>query len=405
LKPPMYLAPHGCLVALLIVYFPSAHGQQSDAAEPTTVPFKAVPPSVPALPAIIQLNEHPRVEPRDQMNILNATPKHAAPLTEEAGIPLPEMVANANGGMSIARAKESFSTLTLEGSELKAQEPVFGSREEKPTFIRELWQLRWRPNDGIDLYVILPRNVKKPPVVLYLYGFPTDTDRFKDDRYCERVTQNGAAAVGFVSALTGQRYAYRPFKEWFVSQLPESLASSVHDVQMILNQLKTREDLDLSRIAMFGQGSGATIAILAASVDPRIQALDLLDPWGDWPDWFAKSDHFPEDERETYLKPEFLKSLEPLEPLKYLHTLKDRRLRIQFVKQNLEPEESVKKLVSASPSNGEIHQYQTSHEMYEALSGGRLFSWLGQQLAEPAPPVPAEAARVKAAQTSIPAQK
>jgi pimeloyl-ACP methyl ester carboxylesterase len=308
--------------------------------------------------------------------------------------------------MTISRAKESFSNLTLEGSELKAAEPLFGSREEKPTFIRELWQLRWRPNDPIDLYIILPRNVKKPPVALYLYSFPTDTDRFKDDRYCERVTQNGVAAIGFVSALTGQRYAFRPFKQWFVSELPESLASSVHDVQMILNQLKTREDLDLSRIGMFGQGSGGAIAILAAAVDPRIQAVDLLDPWGDWPDWFAKADAFPEEERAAYLKPEFQKSLEPLEPLKYLPSLKDRKVRMLFMKENGEPEEAVKKLVSTSPSNAEIQQYATGRQMFQALSGGRVFSWMAMQLhAQAAPPMPAESARVKGENTPVPAQK
>ena len=36
-------------------------------------------------------------------------------------------------------------------------------------------------------------------------------------------------------------------------------------------------------------GSGAAIAILAAAIDPRLKALDLVDPWGDWPDWLAKS--------------------------------------------------------------------------------------------------------------------
>ena len=78
-------------------------------------------------------------------------------------------------------------------------------------------------------------------------------------------------------------------KEWFVSQLQESIAASAHDVQMILNYLAMRGDLDMDHVGMFGDGSGASIAILAAAVDPRIKASDLLDPWGDWPDWIAKS--------------------------------------------------------------------------------------------------------------------
>ena len=314
---------------------------------------------------------------------------------------MPELVTDENGNVKIARAHESFSNLTLEGSELVPQDPVFGSRDVKPTFIRELWQLKWRPNDPIDLYIVLPRNVEKPPVALYLYGFPDDTDRFKDDRYCERVTANGVAVIGFVSALTGQRYSNRPFKEWFVSELPESLASTVHDVQMILSQLQARQDLDLNRIGIYGQGSGGAIALLAASVDKRIQAVDVLDPWGDWPDWFAKANDFPENQRATYLATEFQQKLEPLEPANILKSLTDRKLRIQFNDDNGEPDEAVKKLQAAAPVNAEVHRFHTGQEMFNAYSGGRLFVWMAQQLHATAPqPAKTESAAAKDATVS-----
>jgi hypothetical protein len=90
------------------------------------------------------------------------------------------------------------------------------------------------------LYVIRPSHIEKPPVVLYLYSYPSDTHRFLDNAYCQRVTGDGFAAVGFVSALTGQRYHGRPMKQWFVSELQESLVLSVHDVQMVLNYLARR---------------------------------------------------------------------------------------------------------------------------------------------------------------------
>ena len=378
MKQPKPHMSHGWIVALLVLICVPVHGQQSDTVQSSATTVKSATPASP--PPLVQLDEQPGKDPHDQMNMLNPTREHAEPVQSTPGSPLPQMTTDANGHLVIARAKENFSNLTLEGSDLVAREPVFGSREEKPTFVRELWQLRWRPNDPIDLYIILPRNVKKPPVVLYLYGFPSDTDRFKDDRYCERVTRNGAAAIGFVSALTGQRYAFRPFKNWFISELPESIASTVHDVQMVLNQLKTREDLDLSRIGMYGQGSGAAIAILAATVDQRIQALDLLDPWGDWPDWFAKANEFPEVERAAYTTPEFQNKLEPLEPAKHLPALKDRRLRIQFVQENGEPEEAVKKLEAAAPSNAEINKFHTHQDLFNAYSDGRIFSWMATQL-------------------------
>src|SRR5262245_17439315 len=220
----------------------------------------------------------------------------------------PELVADPSGkGMILARATESFSSLSLKDSNLHASPPILGGKAETKTFVRELLQVQWRPNDPIDLYVIRPRGAKNPPVVLYLYGYPSDTQRFKDDRYCERVVRGGAAAVGFVSAFTGHRSEHRPPSSSFLSELPEAVATIVHDVQMILDYLTSRGDLDMSRVGMLGQGSGGAIAILAAAADSRLRVLDLLDPWGDWPDWLAKSTFVPEENRARYLKPNFLK--------------------------------------------------------------------------------------------------
>jgi acetyl esterase/lipase len=294
---------------------------------------------------------------------------------------LPEFVpAPLGDGVMLSHAKESFSTLSLEGSELTPRQPLSGGKAERKSFVRELFQVQWRPNDPIDLYVIRPRDVKRPPVVLYLYGFPSDTERFKDERYCERLVRAGAAAVGFVSALTGHRDEHRPPNEWFIGQLQESLATTVHDVQMILNYLDSRGDLDMSRVGMFGQGSGGTIAILAAAADPRLKALDLLDPWGDWPTWLAKSPMVPPQERGNFLAADFLKRLEPLEPVRFLPDLKSRKIRMQFVDEYGAPKEAVSKLATATPSGAVVLHYPTSMEFRDAVAGGRLFEWISSAL-------------------------
>ena len=91
----------------------------------------------------------------------------------------------------------------------------------------------------------------------------------------------GIAIVGFGSALSWQRFhAPRPLKQWFVSELQEALSTSTHDVQMVLNYLEARKDLDMNHVGMYGQGSGGAIAILAATTDPRITALDVTRPVG-----------------------------------------------------------------------------------------------------------------------------
>jgi hypothetical protein len=222
---------------------------------------------------------------------------------------------------------ENWTSPALAGSHLVPVRPI-SFLTDNPRYTVELLQLQWRQGDPIDLYVMKPKGVKRPPVILYLYGYPTETELFRRNDYQELVTRDGCAAVGFVSALTGHRYHDRPMKQWFLSELQESLATSAHDVQMVLDYLASRDDLDMSRVGMFAQGSGASIAILSSAVDPRIKVLEALDPWGDWPIWMATSPFVPADERADYVKPEFLGRIAALEPLEWLPKIQAKKFRL-----------------------------------------------------------------------------
>jgi dienelactone hydrolase len=277
---------------------------------------------------------------------------------------------------------EHWDVLPLTGNSLHASPPLVGEKDSLPGFTRELIQVQWRASDPIDIYVIRPKDAAKPPVVLFLYGYPTDTDKFHNDAWCQNVVNHGFAAVGFVSALTGHRYHDRPMKQWFVSELQESLATSVHDVQMVVNYLATRNDLNMDRIGMFGQGSGGTIAILSAAVDPRIKIVDVIDPWGDWPDWLAKSPQIPEDERTAYLKPDFLAKVIPFDPVRWLLQLKDRPVRIQENLFNLAIPEAVRKQIeTAAPRSARVVEYHDTKEYSEKVSAnGKMLDWLQTEL-------------------------
>jgi len=276
---------------------------------------------------------------------------------------------------------EDWSSLSLANSELIPEQPLLGEKDDNPQFTRELLQLKWRQGDPIDLYVIRPKNVAKPAAVLYLYSYPSETDVFRSDAYCAKVTKDGFAAIGFVSALTGHRYTNRPMKQWFVSELQEALGSSVHDVQMILNYLATRNDLDMSRIGMFGVGSGGTIAILAAAADSRIKTIDVIDPWGDWPQWMAKSSLIPEVERPNYLKPEFLKKVAALDPVQWLPQLTSQHVRLQQVlDDSVTPKVAQQRMRAVAPRTARTVTFPTTRQFSEAESGDRLLRWLKDQM-------------------------
>jgi len=281
--------------------------------------------------------------------------------------------------------KEDMHSLKLSDSDLKSGSPIVGEKDNYPEFTRELLEVQWRDGDPIDLWVIKPHGViARPPVVLYLYGYPSETDRFRNNDYCKRITADGYAAIGFVSALTGQRYHDRPMKEWFVSEMPDSLVMSVHDVQMVVRYLSERGDVDTDHVGVFGSGSGATIAILAASVDPRIKAVDALQPWGDWPTWLAKSSLVPETERATYLKPEFLARVAPYDPTQWFGRVQTKALRIQFVLDDkVTPAAAVQDMRKSVPSSVQVLEFETARQQYEVMRGGRAFEWIKDQLHPP----------------------
>ena len=197
-------------------------------------------------------------------------------------LPAPTPVADP-GDTRFRGVKEDWTTPALSTSNLRPAMPLIGYVNDFGDYTAELDQVQWRWGDPLDLYVVKPKGVKKPPVIIYLYGYPSDTKLFQDKTWQKAVTKDGFAAVGFMTALTGHRYHDRPMKEWFISELQECLSVSAHDVQMVLNYLDKRGDVDMDRIGVLADGSGASIAILASAVDPRIKVLDTVDPWGDWP--------------------------------------------------------------------------------------------------------------------------
>jgi len=248
-------------------------------------------------------------------------------------------------------------------------------------FIRELVRVEWRVADPIDLWISRPKIKGKVPVILYLYSYSDSNERFHDDGWSKRATADGFAAVGLVSALSDYRYKNRPMKEWFVSQLPESLGGTVHDVQLILDYLASRGDMETDHVGMFGLGSGATIAILAASADSRIKTLDLLDPWGDWPAWLKESPVVPADERAKYLTPEFLKSVATLDPTAYLPQLRTPNVRLQQTWADPATPNLVKeKIAAAMPLRGTLAQYNSAQDLLKAWQQTGLSGWLKQQM-------------------------
>jgi hypothetical protein len=154
---------------------------------------------------------------------------------------------------------------------------------------------------------------------------------------------------------------------------------------MVLNYLTQRGDVDVKHVGMFGVGAGATIATMAASADSRIRAIDLIDPWGDWPVWMANSDVVPDEERPLFLKPDFLKRVAAFDPVALLPKLTEARIRLSELGQGSStPEEAKTRIETALPAAAEHHRFATFAEFDSMTpSGGRAFEWIKFQLKGP----------------------
>lgn len=300
----------------------------------------------------------------------------AAPIADAT----PAGLNRASESQTPVKGKEDWSKLAVDRTVMPLLASGSLGKSETSTYTRELIRLEWRPHDPVDLWIVIPRNVQRPRVVLYLYSFPSDIDRFRDDSWCLAATHDGLAAVGFVSALTGERFRGRPMREWFVHELQESMGSSTHDVQLIIDYLAKRGDLSVDKVGMFGQGSGGAIAILAAAADPRIRAVDLLNPWGDWPDWLKSSPAVPDSERSSYLTPEFLQEATSVEPTVYLPALKDRALRLQQILDYPNTPPAARNKIAEAVPHDELVQYKDRTAHAEAWKTAGLTGWLARQL-------------------------
>jgi hypothetical protein len=278
---------------------------------------------------------------------------------------------------------EDWTSPALTNSHLMPVQPMVAFVDEKSGYSVSLVRLQWRRGDPIDLWIMKPAGVKKPPVILSLYGYPSDTDIFQDPDWQKFTIKGGFASVGFVTALTGHRYHDVPWKKWFLSELQECLAVSAHDVQMVLDYLASRGDLDMERVGAIGQFSGASIAILASAVEPRIKVVDALDPWGDWPTWMEKSAFPPEDERPNYVKQEFLNKVAPLDTVAWMPKVQAQRFRLQqrqFDRQT--PITSKQKLQAAVPDGATVAFYKNDGEFDQGVGkqGEKSLDWIKGKL-------------------------
>ena len=262
------------------------------------------------------------------------------------------------------------------------KKPLVLETADRPKFTRQLVRVNWRLGDDIVLFIVRPKAVKRPPVQIFLYGFPQGAEtRFLDDTFCANATSNGAAVIGFESQLTGNRYHNVPMKEWFVSKLDMCMDDTVEDVRQIVRYIKSLPDLDATRIGMLGVGSGGSVALMAAAHEPAIRVVQVLNPWGNWPEWIAKCKEVIPADKPKFLTKKYLASVAKFEPTEEVKKLG--RTQVTFITVESEknfPNAVRDKFFANLPKNVTVKRFPTPTEFAKSYSASTFLGVLAKAL-------------------------
>lgn len=126
--------------------------------------------------------------------------------------------------------------------------------------------------DDCAAWLYLPDGVTSPPVVVLGHGLGATRD-MRLDAYAERFAQAGIAALAFT---------YRHFgdSEGSPRQLL-SIKRQLSDWDAALDHVQTREDVDRTRVAVWGSSFGGGHAITVASRHPELGAAIAQCPFTD----------------------------------------------------------------------------------------------------------------------------
>jgi pimeloyl-ACP methyl ester carboxylesterase len=112
----------------------------------------------------------------------------------------------------------------------------------------------------------IPSGTDRPPVVIFAHGLGSSRRSARNRAIAELLKEAGIAALLF--DFTGHGQSEGVIDDATVSRMAE-------DLQGAIDFVSRREDMDATRIGVNGSSSGAIVAVLVGSREPRVKAMVL----------------------------------------------------------------------------------------------------------------------------------
>ena len=135
-----------------------------------------------------------------------------------------------------------------------------------------------------------PKNVAKPPVLLYLHGL--GMDKQGTQVLAAVAAPKGIAVLGIDAQYHGERKV--PGVEILSADLArtrQAIIQTVVDNRRALDYIRSRTDLDGDRVGLLGLSMGAILGSIVAGVDTRLCSACLVVGGGRWDVILTQSGH------------------------------------------------------------------------------------------------------------------
>ncbi len=164
-----------------------------------------------------------------------------------------------------------------------------GESSDAGAFTAEQFSFLGADGERVPALLLRPKNVPRPPVVLFLHGLGGDKDQAR--LAAMLLAPRGIAVMAIDARLHGDRAVEGPGIGAQLAAEPTALQRTVVDNRRAIDYIHTRDDLDAERVALVGASMGAILGSITAAVDRRIDAAALLVGGAGWAQILATSEH------------------------------------------------------------------------------------------------------------------
>ncbi len=207
---------------------------------------------------------------------------------------------------------------------------------------------------GAEAYLVEPTDGGRGSAILFLHWFDTEAPDGNRTQFLHEAVDL-AREHGVISILPQGQFPWAGAPTDAAADSAR-IRAEVARHRAAVDLLAERSDVEAGRIGLVGHDFGAMHGVVLAAEDPRIAAAVLIAATPRWGDWFLPFWEIAGDRHD------YLRTLDPLDPISYIGKLAPRPVCLQFARNDffIAPMTGLE-LHGAAAAPKEMHAYEADH--------------------------------------------